>query len=151
MRLLALDMATKTGWANNLFGKVDTSGVQDFSLKRGESAGMRLIKFRAWLSNMVELIKPEVIVYEQGFSRGGAATDVAVGLKSIMLVIAEENGIEVSPYEIKKIKKFATGNGNANKEKMMKAYFDKWGRPPIDDNECDAKWLLELAKSEICL
>lgn len=44
MNILALDMATKTGWATNA-GR--TSGVQTFDVKRGESPGMRFLRCRA--------------------------------------------------------------------------------------------------------
>ena len=42
MKILALDIATKTGFATDL-----TSGVWDLKLKKGESNGMKLIYLQA--------------------------------------------------------------------------------------------------------
>ena len=46
MKILALDLATLTGWASSV-GR--TSGVQVFDVRRGESPGMRFLRCRAWL------------------------------------------------------------------------------------------------------
>jgi len=79
MNILSLDLATKTGWASNIHGR--RSGVIDFALKRGESPGMRFLRCRAWLNEMLKLLgKIDIIVYEQAHHRGGAATAVCVGL-----------------------------------------------------------------------
>ena len=44
--ILALDLATKTGWALQDRTGAIASGMQEFSLKRGESKGMRFLRFR---------------------------------------------------------------------------------------------------------
>jgi hypothetical protein len=49
MKVLALDLATKSGWATNVGRQ---SGVQTFDVKRGESPGMRFLRCRAWLGEM---------------------------------------------------------------------------------------------------
>ena len=41
MNLLALDLATKTGWSTNIHGRC--AGVIEFPIKRGESPGMRFL------------------------------------------------------------------------------------------------------------
>ena len=51
VNILALDLATKTGWATCV-GSVVESGVQAFSVKRGESRGMRYYRFMRWLEEM---------------------------------------------------------------------------------------------------
>ena len=64
VNILALDLATKTGWAskhNNYF----CSGVQDFSLQRGESPGMKFLRFRRWLEELTVISSCDVIIYEQ--------------------------------------------------------------------------------------
>ncbi len=53
--VLALDMATKTGWALRDRAGRFSSGVQEFSLKRGESKGMRFLRFRKWLNDVLKL------------------------------------------------------------------------------------------------
>ena len=80
MNILAIDAATKTGWASNIFGR--RSGITEFALKRGESPGMRFLRCRAWLNEMWKLLggQIDVICYEQAHHRGGAATACCEGL-----------------------------------------------------------------------
>ena len=51
MRILALDLATKTGWALWDGARIE-SGVQDFTKGRGESNGMLLLKFNKATSRL---------------------------------------------------------------------------------------------------
>jgi len=41
------------------------------------------------------------------------------------------------------LKKFATGNGSAKKEKLIQSAYPLWG--PLSEDEADAAWLAELA------
>ena len=147
MRILSLDMATKTGWAahsDKLFDRI-VSGVQVFDVKRGESAGMRFLRFRAWLNEVNSLIGgAELIVYEQAHHRGGAATQVGVGLQTEMLAFAASVKAETMPVHTGTLKKWATGSGAAGKPEMVKAA-TAYGHEPQDDNEADALLLLYYA------
>lgn len=148
MNILALDIATKTGWACNINGK--RSGVTEFTLKRGESPGMRFLRARSWLGELFQLLdgKIDVIVYEQAHHRGGAATAVCVGLATEVQAFAAEHGIELMTVHTATLKKFATGNGRASKANMIQAAKEKeWN--PVDDNEADAVLLLEYSIKEI--
>ena len=53
--ILALDLATMTGWATLIDGKIN-SGVQNFSKKRGESNGIMFLRFNAWLREIQKLM-----------------------------------------------------------------------------------------------
>ena len=122
-------MATKTGWATNV-GR--TSGVQTFDVKRGESPGMRFLRCRAWLNEMLNLLGSiDLIAYEQAHHRGGHATSVCA-----------EQGIESMPVHTATLKKWATSKGNANKQLMIEAARAR-GWDPADDNEVDSALLLE--------
>ncbi len=149
MNILALDLATKTGWATNA-GGVKISGVQTFDIKRGESPGMRFLRCKAWLDEFRLLTGREtnVITYEQAHHRGGAATAVCVGFITIVQAYAAQHSIELMPVHTGTLKKFATGKGTANKEEMIKSAH-KFGWSPMDDNEADAQLLLEYALSEL--
>lgn len=148
MNILTLDLATKTGWASNILGK--RSGVTEFQLKRGESPGMRFLRCRAWLNEMLKLFSGQIdiIVYEQAHHRGGAATAVCVGLVTEVLAFAAERNIELMPVHTATLKKFATGSGRASKEDMVQAAKAR-GWNPEDDNEADAQLLLEYAILEM--
>ena len=84
--ILALDLATHTGWAvASNDGKIISSGVQDFSKKRGEDNGLLFLRFKKWLKDMLKdhvliPMQQTVVAYERAHFRGGAATELCVGL-----------------------------------------------------------------------
>jgi len=145
--VLALDLATLTGWAHSN----GESGVQDFALRRGESPGMRFVKFRGWLNRFLDDIPTEIIAYEQAHHRGGAATHVLENFVGRVMEIAAERGLETMPRHTAEIKKHATGKGNANKPMMVAAAEARWWIDVIDDNHADALWLLDLVQTELGL
>lgn len=149
MKILALDLGTKTGWA---FGdtKDDSqvySGVQDFSLKRGESSGMRLLNFDKWIYDMLAKHKPQVVGYEMPHQRGGHATQLLLGMLGILHVACVKAGVQYSSVHSATLKKFATGSGRASKEEMISAAMKKFRRALlIDDNEADALHIWDWAR-----
>jgi len=143
MEILAVDMATKTGWACST-----ASGVEDFKKRAGDSRGMIFIRFEAWLKEMIGMRQPKMIVYERPHARGRAANEVLNGLLAILQKVCEERGVEYADCPSTTLKKFATGVGNASKEAMMLAYAKKWQETPIDDNHADACWLLAWAQEQ---
>lgn len=144
MKILSLDLATRTGWATN---SPECSGVDVFDVRRGESPGTRYLRFTSWLREKIRIIEPGIIVYEQAHHRGGAATEIAAGFSTHLQSTCAELGVEFASVHTATVKKFAGVKGNAPKEVMMAAYRGKWGKDPIDDNECDARWILEYAKA----
>ena len=148
MNILALDLATKTGWATHI-NSIRHSGIQDFSLARGESVGMRFLKLRGWLNRMRELMaRIDVIYYEQAHHRGGGATAAGVGFVTEVLAFAAGHNIETAPVHTGTLKKFATGKGNASKDEMIQAAINR-GYRPKDDNEADAALLLDYAMCDL--
>ena len=149
MNILALDCASKTGWATLIDGKIE-SGVQDFTKKRGESNGILFLKFNAWLNSMMFFCdKPDdkglrfnLIVYEQAHHRGGAPTEICVGLTTRVQEFAEKIGAEYMSVHTGELKKATLGKGKASKDDMMEWFKEKVGRDPIDDNEADAYAIL---------
>ncbi len=145
LKLLALDLATRTGWAHSC----GASGVQDFAPRRGDSPGMRWIAFRAWLNRVLDDAPADVIAYEQAHHRGGAATHVAHSLISNVEAVAAERNIELTNRHTATIKKHALGTGRGDKEAMTAAARAKWPDVEIiDDNQADALWLLDLVRKE---
>lgn len=149
MVILALDQATTTGWAiTDDTGLILDSGVWHLADRNrtGESRGMRYIRFRANLHQAIQQWNPELIIHEQTLLRGGAATELANGFKAIILMTAAIYGVEVSCVHTSELKHWATGDGKADKAKMVLAAEGfcltqrKGGgnRPLIDDNEADA-------------
>ncbi len=151
--ILGLDMATKTGWClckNN--GQIVESGMQDFVKKRGESNGLLFLRFRKWLTELTKQMEgskeQNLIAYEQAHFRGGAATELCVGLQTRAQEMAAELKIESAPVATNTLKKFATGGGKAEKPQMIAKAKTILGRDPIDDNEADAVHVARWAAAE---
>jgi len=145
MNILALDLASRTGWATN--SPTEMSGVDTFDVRRGESPGTRYLRFTAWLREKILIINPALIVYEQAHHRGGAATEVAAGFATHLQSTCADIGVEFTPVHTATLKKYVTGKGNASKEMMIAAYRGRWESEHIDDNHADARWLLEYGKT----
>ncbi len=142
MKILALDVATHCGWCTET-----TSGVWDFSIKRDESSGMRLIRFKSKLKEITELEKISLITFERSAGHHKNALIVQAELHGILKLFAEENNIDYRAFSAKEIKQFATGKGNAGKPAMIQAAKDKYGYTGNDDNEADAICIYQLSKS----
>lgn len=139
MTIIALDCASKTGWAIIKDGRIIESGVQDFTKRRGESNGLMFLRFRKWLTDLIEAIgKVQVLAYEAAHHRGGAATEICVNLTGRVQEIAQQEEAECASVHTNTLKKWACGDGKAAKENMMAIAKIRLGRDPIDDNEADA-------------
>lgn len=142
-RILALDVATHCGWAisNEIYG------VWDLSPKRDESAGMRLIRFRAKMNDIIKNEGINLVVFERPGGRHVGAVIVQSELQGQVKVVCEDNKLEYRGYSSQEIKKFATGKGNSGKPAMIAAAKEKYGYPGNNDNEADALHLLHMAQS----
>jgi Holliday junction resolvasome RuvABC endonuclease subunit len=143
-RILALDVATHCGFA------IDNSiyGVWNLSPRRDESAGMRLIRFRAKLNEVIASEHINLVVFERPGGRHVGAVIVQSELQGQVKVVCEDLKIEYRGYSSQEIKKFGTGKGNSGKPAMIAAAQKKYGYIGNNDNEADALHLLNLAKSE---
>lgn len=146
INILALDVATHTGWCTKT-----AHGTWDFSLKRDESAGMRLVRFKAKLREMCALEEINLVTFElsQGFHQN--AVIVQSELHGVLKLYCEENKIDYRSFAPSEIKKFATGKGSANKEKMVEAAQQMYGYFGNDDNTADAMHIFHLTKKSLNL
>jgi Holliday junction resolvasome RuvABC endonuclease subunit len=144
--ILALDLASETGWALGHDGQIE-SGVVDFTPVRGESAGMRYVRFNAWLDTMLRSVT--LVIYEAGsFHRGGPATELAYGLSTRVIEAATRHKIIHTSVNVSTLKKWLTHDGRADKAAVVSAVNRRFriGQPPIEnDNEADALGLLHYA------
>ena len=143
MNILALDIATTTGW------KTETaSGVWKLRQKKDDSTGMKLVRLKSYLKELIELEHIELVAYERPAGMFKSAIISESELIGVVLLLCEELSLQCTAYSPTEIKKFATGKGNAKKIDMI-AKAVELGYNPADDNEADAIHLYLLAKKDL--
>lgn len=144
MKILALDIASQTGWCSP-----NAHGCWDLRIKRDESGGLRLLRLKAKVKEIIELEQIELVVYERvsGFHKN--AIIVASEMVGVVKSFCDENNIPYKAYSAAEIKRFATGKGNASKKQMIQAAKDKHGYSGDDDNVADAIHLYHIAKNDL--
>ena len=139
--VLALDIGTALGWAaQRADGSVVSGRVE---LPKGQRQGVRLHAFRVWLVDQLTRIGDiDTIIWEHAFRQPGAANEVHHNLVGVLLDFAERNRItDYHSVDVKALKGFATGNGNADKDAMVAAARAA-GYPVRSHDEADAVHLL---------
>ncbi len=144
MKILAIDQASNCGWAISK----DIFGCWDLTTRKDESSGMKMIRFRSKLKEIVQAEGIELIIYERVAGFHKSAIIHASKMVAIIETFCEENKIAYAAYSATEIKKFATGKGNANKEAMITAAAKLYAYTGNNDNEADALHILHLAKSQ---
>lgn len=165
MRILALDLATKVGWAFSDGNGALISGVQDCTVHHRESRGMLYVRFGGWLRGFLAQQPVDLIVYEQPHLRGGGASTVCVGLETRVHEVHAESAASWQYTAVHGATALKVVLGSANpggvkrgaakgaRREANKAASTAWataklGRAPQDDNEADALMLLEWARVE---
>lgn len=143
MNVLALDQASNCGWCCG----DEIYGVWDLRTLRDESSGMKLVRLKSKLREIIAAQKIELIVYERVAGQHSASLIHAAKMVAIIETLCEELGIEYAAFSAKEIKSWATGKGNAGKDLMIKAAQDNYGYTGNDDNEADAILIYQMAKA----
>lgn len=148
MKVLALDLATRTGWALGN-ARAFESGYETFDLRRGDSPGWRYLAFTRWLEEIIRPGELGLVVYEQPFvMRSGHAAEIAMGFSTRVQQRCAEMTLDHTAVVGSRLKKWVTGKGNAKKPEMVEAVARRWRRVD-DDNEADAVALLQYALAEL--
>jgi hypothetical protein len=167
--VLALDLATKTGWAVFLQG-VRESGTETFDVKRGAWPGSRYVRLWNFLKEKClvwhkdgQYTVVNLIVFEQNlgrFAKGQAQADISSKMIGTVEAFCARYRIPHIPVWPGTLKKWTSGDGRAKKPKMISfvigrffPHLDLEGHAELtktlDDNEADAIALLEYALAEI--
>lgn len=142
--VLALDLATKAGWAIRTHGGAVLSGTFDAKTTKGAHVGQRFINFRTFLADLIKEHDVDAIAFEDVRRHiGTTAAHVHGGLRAIMEMMAAYQNITPVGLSVGTIKKSWTGNGSAKKDAMILEAF-KRGYRVKDDNEADALAILDL-------
>lgn len=171
MRILALDLGSKTGWAywDSARG-YEVSGTWVLATDKEADLKTRDYDVRpARLKSFIEsLPTPDFIFFEDvPFSTFTYQTQLWAGLRTIVFLQRLYRPVKTVAVPVGTLKKFATGKGNAQKEDMARSLLEKHGgifyldetprgkqavftaRRQVDDNEIDAWWLLQYAKAQL--
>lgn len=137
-QVLALDVATHTG-----FHSVHSSGTMDFTESMRRNNNKQHKAFRDWLIDYITTHDIKQIVAEDvsaGSSLGGFKSSVKLAeFRGILFEVCDELDLpEPTLVNPSTCKKWATGNGKADKKMMIDYCIKRWGITPIDDNEADA-------------
>ena len=145
--ILALDLGTQAGWA--VSGNPITSGTVNLKSRRFEGGGMRFLRFRRWLYEIIETAgRPEEVVFEEVRRHMGVdAAHVYGGLLAVVSAFCEEREIPYRGIPIGTWKKALTGKGNASKDIVMASVRQKGFKPGSQD-EADAIGVLLVALEE---
>ncbi|MBP2290747.1 hypothetical protein [Azospirillum rugosum] len=139
--VLALDVGTSLGWAvQRASGRIESGR---HTLPTGKRQGERLHAFRLWLADILtRLGHIDTIIWEHAFRQPGNANEVHHNLVGVLLDFAERNRItDYHSVDVKALKGYAAGNGNADKDAMVAAARAA-GYPVRSHDEADAVHLL---------
>lgn len=139
--VLALDIATVTGWCT-----MEGGGEWDFHDSLARNGNRKFSQFYNTLYDFIVDHGIKRVVVEDvtaGGAQGGFKTSVILAYwHGILNLICDELELpRPARVNLRTIKKFATGNGNADKADMVAACRRRWGRNPVSDNEADATHL----------
>lgn len=152
MKVLALDIATRLGWAVGSAGSLPLFGAHQLPKARydGDFSG-RFVAMAQWLHDMIDMHAPTLIAYEEPLMPRGvemtttwATTRLLIGLVSWADGVAEDRGVAAMEVNNSTWKKHFVGNGRAEKIDTIRKCFSLGMQPP-DNNAADAIGILSFA------
>lgn len=152
MRVLALDPADRCGVAVQSdsveHGPHTHAEVWQLVVTPEEHRGARLQRLLKSIVAMHGVRPFDLIAYEDASigSHNPAVQAMHNQKAGIIHLAAYRLGVKAVCYNPSSIKKFATGNGNAEKPQMIAAAQSQLGYQGADPDEADALWVLEMAK-----
>ena len=141
-RILALDLATRLGWAYGSAREGDpVSGYWDLP-KTGDDIGPFAKAFDEWLRSMITEAQPHVICFEAPMPTQAGRSTLTTTIKLQGLCwhceyVASCVGVPARQVPAATWKKVFTGSGAAKKPDVIKAAFSR-GLRVSDNNQADA-------------
>lgn len=145
VKILALDLATKTGWAIWEDGYITDSGTANFTLKKDDHYYQRYVMFNKFLGEHKH--SHEILFEFPGFLKHLAYQRSFFGMLGVLELFTGTHGIDQEHITPKALKLGFCGSGNATKEDMCaKAHSYGWINGELgtkkDNDEADAIGIL---------
>lgn len=162
MRLVALDLGTQSACVVSDPGMPLVVSEWDCRVRRGESGGMRFLRFRRLLAEVLDngprkrgAERKTIVAYEHpgGNIRSAAAAAVLLGLASEVQAACAGRGYEYLPVNPSDVKREATGKGGGkgtDKAAIVAAAQARWSHLDVSsDHVADALWVMRCAQREL--
>jgi crossover junction endodeoxyribonuclease RuvC len=147
MIILALDLASVTGWALGAPGEIPRSGSIRFA-RSGHSMAAHFRGCRTWLTDFVTISKPDIVVFEgplaPSYVAGNTNTDVVRALMGLIAIVEEalyDTRIQVREATVSNVRAFFLGTNRIKRDEAKvatKRRCRELGWPVTDDNSADA-------------
>lgn len=137
MKIIALDLGSKTGYATGINEEIKSHGVKFFSPHKGFD-NESFVAFRKWLITGAKNVHRIVVEKPNVGFPGFDAYRVMFGLYGIVQEVCGLCNVDMIPVSATGIKKFWTGDGRAEKGKMVIQTQIKGFKDVVDHNESDA-------------
>lgn len=143
MKLLAIDLGTNLGYAyRDSLGDL-CSGVKNLQKNKNASKEMRWVELYEHLTLLHGCEVFEGVVYEEPGRLFGHAKKILPGYQAIIELWAAQNGLSIQVCSPSALKKFATGDGRADKHMMQLSAMLRWpDRIFVRHDEVDALFIL---------
>lgn len=133
--VLALDIAEHCGYYST-----HSAGTWNFTVKKGRPVQEQHAKF---YDTLVDYIKQndikQIVAEDVCVSRSFIAARKLSEFRGILFLVCQHLGLPDPKFlNVSTVKKWATGDGKADKKKMIDFCIKRWGITPVDDNMADA-------------
>jgi len=160
MKILALDIGTKLGWAVGTPTEVECFGTEILARDKDITAFRKLrwdrrldpripTLFRFLVKTHLEQKLDWVVFEDVQFASTTLQAHLWASLRGAIWVFAAENKLSIECLATGKLKLFATGNGAADKDQMERALRRDtrfFSEIKLDDNAVDAIHLLKWSQ-----
>lgn len=160
--ILALDLATVTGWAA---ASMDTppipapietladfrfecaSGFKRFPGGQDVDAGMLLDRYDEFLHDLIAVHAPTLIMYEAALPThsGSSAGEKLIGMATHTEFVGRRSHVRVMKAHNATVVKHAVGTGRDSGKRLRAERARKLGWGSMDNNEIDARYVLSYA------
>lgn len=138
MRIIGLDISTKTGLATGADGQVDFS-----TMITHPPTEDRYSRWFQYSTDILSYCKGADVVFVEGYGFANKHTLVPlVELSAVIKAGLRVRGVPFIEVPPTSLKKFVTGKGVMKKSGMLLEVYKRWGFDTLDDNIADAFALL---------